>query len=581
MFELPPLIILAVGVVTVVGMIIVLRLNAFVALITAAMLVSVLAPGEIAEKISRVAAAFGNTAGAIGVVIGLAAVIGKCMMDSGAADRIVRSFLGVLGEKRASVALMSSGFVLAVPVFFDTVFYLLVPLARSLWKRTRRDYVKYVLAIGAGGAITHTLVPPTPGPLLMAANLRVDLGLMIMVGAIVALVPAALGVVFAGIANRLMTIPVRDLVEEPQVQTESEDEPVLPSLGMSILPIILPVVLISMDTVTRTLADAEGAALVRPDDLKDARGLCAGLSAVDDRTPGPSRRLAEALPKSVLTDVRAAANDQAAETALAGALNDLLRDRDFYQKRDFRMVDLPPAAEDMLRRGVGSLRPVEIGRLNRLLLEAAFPEHLQPHNWETPRRKAANVTALLGNANLALLISAAIAMAVLYRQRKMTFNELGAAVEIALMSGGVIILITAAGGAFGAMLKAAGIGEAIKEMAGGSHVTGFAMLWLAFGVAALLKIAQGSSTVAMITVSGMFMAMPAEALGFNAVYLATAIGSGSLVGSWMNDSGFWIFAKMSGFTELEALKSWTIMLIVLGFAGLFMTLLLAWLMPLV
>ena len=71
---------------------------------------------------------------------------------------------------------MGSGFVLAVPVFFDTVFYLLVPLGRSLYRRTGTHYLKYVLAIGCGGAITHTLVPPTPGPLLMAANLNIDLG---------------------------------------------------------------------------------------------------------------------------------------------------------------------------------------------------------------------------------------------------------------------------------------------------------------------------------------------------------------------------------------------------------------------
>lgn len=79
-----------------------------------------------------VAGALGSVVGSIGIVIALAAIIGKCLMDSGAADRIVRSFLKALGEKRASVALMRSGFVLSIPAFFDTVFSLLVPLARSL-----------------------------------------------------------------------------------------------------------------------------------------------------------------------------------------------------------------------------------------------------------------------------------------------------------------------------------------------------------------------------------------------------------------------------------------------------------------
>ena len=74
---------------------------------------------------------------------------------------------------------------------------------------------------------------------------------------------------------------------------------------------------------------------------------------------------------------------------------------------------------------------------------------------------------------------------------------------------------------------------------------------------------------------------PAQLLGFHPVYLATAIGGGSLVGSWMNDSGFWIFAKMGGLTEVEALKSWTPMLVVLGVVSFLMTLLLANVMPLV
>jgi hypothetical protein len=96
----------------VLGMIIVLRIHAFLSLITAAIVVSVLAPGELGEKISRVADAFGTTAGKIGVVIALAAVIGKCLIESGAADRIVRLFVGLLGEKRCAVSLMSIGFVL-------------------------------------------------------------------------------------------------------------------------------------------------------------------------------------------------------------------------------------------------------------------------------------------------------------------------------------------------------------------------------------------------------------------------------------------------------------------------------------
>ncbi len=105
-----------------------------------------------------------------------------------------------------------------------------------------------------------------------------------------------------------------------------------------------------------------------------------------------------------------------------------------------------------------------------------------------------------------------------------------------------------------------------------------------FGIASVMKIAQGSSTVAMIVTSGMIASMwpPGEitqVLGCHPVYLCTAIGGGSLVGSWMNDSGFWIFSRMSGLTEVETLKAWSTLLVLIGVICLGYTLLFAWLMP--
>ena len=150
------------------------------------------------------------------------------------------------------------------------------------------------------------------------------------------------------------------------------------------------------------------------------------------------------------------------------------------------------------------------------------------------------------------------------------------------MSAGVIILITAGGSAFGGMLKVAGVGDAIARLFGGSEATGMTMLMLGFGIAALLKVAQGSSTAAMIITSQMMAGMIANVeLPFDKVYIATAIGGGSLIGSWMSDSGFWIFAKMGGLTEKEALSTWTPLLIVLGTVSMIMTVILAKFMPLV
>jgi len=453
MFSLHPLIILVIGIVTVILMITLLKMNAFIALITSAMVVSLLAPGDLAEKISRVATEFGNTAGSIGIVIALAVVIGKCMMDSGAADRIVRGFLSLLGEKRSSTALMASGFVLSVPVFFDTVFYLLVPLARSMHRRTKKHYLKYAMAIVAGGVITHSLVPPTPGPLVMADNLGIDIGVMIMVGTLVAIPAAIVGMFFSSWVDRRMNIPMRPLggeISEPEPLQDHQ----LPGLLVSLLPIVLPVLLVSADTIV--CAMAEGA----------AEG--SGLS------------------------------------------------------------------------------------------------------------RAAGITAILGNVNLAMFISTVIAMWMLKSKRVLTNAQLAKVVEASLMSGGVIILITAAGGAFGAMLKAAQIENLFRQQA-----TGLMLLVFGAFIASVMKIAQGSTTVAMITSSAMIATMvtSTKTLGYHPVYLATAIGGGSMIGSWMNDSGFWIFVKMTGLTEAEGLKSWTPLLAIVGFAGVVVSFLLAVILP--
>lgn len=456
-----PLIILAVGIAIVLGMIVVLRVNAFVALIVAATVVSLMSPGPVAERVSRVAAAFGSTAGKIGVVIALAAIIGDCLIASGAADRVVRMFVGLFGQKRCEVSLMASGFVLSVPVFFDTVFYLLLPLARSMHRQTRKKYLLLILAMGAGASITHSMVPPTPGPLIIAETLGVNLGVMIAIGILCA-IPTAVAVLFLvrWLAGRI-DIPMRALGGGRSEADPSPNDK-LPGLFMSILPIVLPVLLITMDTVVSSLA--KGA----PED-----------SAI---------------------------------------------------------------------------------------------------------RQAASWTALLGNPNLALMLSAAVALHTLWHHRKPGREGMAKLIETSLMSAGVIILITSAGGAFGAMLKEAQIGPAIRDLSvgGATQLGGLKLMLMGFFVAFLIKFAQGSSTVSMMTTSAMMATLipPADVLGYHPVYIACAIGWGAQCGNWMNDSGFWIFAKMGGLTETETLKTWTVTVSSTAVIGLVVSMFFAAVLPL-
>ncbi len=468
---MPPTLILPVGMATILAGIVLLRLNAFLALIIAAIVVSLLAPGEPAVKIARVAEGFGRTAGTVGVVIALAAITGKAMMDSGAADRIVNGFLALLGEKRGATALCATGYVLSIPVFFDTVFYLLVPLARSMYGRTNRNYLKYLLAIAAGAGATHTLVPPTPGPLAIAGTLGVDLGTMVLVGIVVALPAAGVGLLVAGWVDRRMpVVPRAPAPAAPALGASAAEATAtqpLPGLVPSLLPIILPVLLISSHTVVVSMTARPGTHL-------------------------------------------------------------------------------------------------------------AMWSALAPY------------TAIIGNPNLALLVAVGIAMWVYARQRRVSRADLAEMVETSLMSAGVMILIIAASGAFGVALQATEIGPVIERafvgQSGGAASgtgSGLVFLFLGFGVASLIKLAQGSSTVAMITTAAMLAAMlPASGLPFHTVYVATAIASGSLVGTWMNDSGFWLFSKMGGVTEIETLKSWTPVLAIVGVTSMVTTVVLALLVPL-
>jgi GntP family gluconate:H+ symporter len=131
------------------------------------------------------------------------------------------------------------------------------------------------------------------------------------------------------------------------------------------------------------------------------------------------------------------------------------------------------------------------------------------------------------------------------------------------------------------VLRQTDIASDIKDLL---PVTRLALLPLAFLVTTLVRTAQGSATVAMITAAGIvspIAAGGAAALGFHPVYLALAIGCGSKPVMWMNDSGFWIIGKMSGFTEAETLRTATVMMAIMGVAGLLATILGAWLLPLV
>ncbi len=448
-----PLLVLFAGMAVVILAIGVFRLHAFLSLILASIVVAAITqPATIG---SAIATGFGTMCGKVGIVIAMAAIIGKCLLDSGAAERIVLGIRNWFGDKRLSGAFASSSFVLGIPVFFDTVFYLLMPLGRAAARKTGKNYLLLVLSIVAGATMAHSLVPPTPGPLLVAEALGVPFLQMVVAGLIVGAFTVTCGLTYAAWANRKWEIPLRDsdldTAEAPKL-----DPSQLPPLWLSFLPILLPL------------------------------PLLAGATVVD------------------------------------------------------------------FAYGLDKNRPDE------LILPI----------W-------AQILEILGNKNIALTIAALAGIYLLVRQKSRA--DLGPAIHSALASGGVIILITAAGGAFGIIIKeSSGLIEWLKEMSPDAKLL---VLPIAFGITTLVRIAQGSATVAMITAISIVEGL-AQNLPFNPVYLALAIGCGSKPVPWMNDSGFWIISRMSGMTAAETLKTSSVMMSLMGFAGLPVVMLGAWLLPL-
>jgi len=282
-----PLLLLVLGLLLVIGGIVWLRMHAFLALALAAFVVGSLTPVSYLERHfteekeesqqrakvladesigKRIANGFGRTCGKVGILIAMAAIIGTCLMESGGAMRIVRSSLSLFGEKRAPEAMAGSSFLLGIPVFFDTLFYLMVPLAKALALQTKKNYLLYVLAIVAGGAMTHSLVPPTPGPLLVAGELGVDLGRMIIGGLLVGSFGMAGAFAYARWFNKKFPIEVRSMDESDSgifsKVAEIKDSG-LPSLFFSLSPLAFPVLLIAGDSILRQISiDSEGTFLL-------------------------------------------------------------------------------------------------------------------------------------------------------------------------------------------------------------------------------------------------------------------------------------------------------------------------------
>lgn len=194
-----------IGVVVLLALVLVLRLQAFISMLIASILVGLLVGMPAKEIIQTVQSGMGSTLGYVAIIVGLGAIFGAILEQSGGAQTVAQSLINKIGEKRASWALVLTGFFVAIPVFFDVGFIILIPLVYALQRRTGKSVLLYAIPLLAGLAITHAFIPPTPGPIAISEILGADLGLVILFGMIVG-IPTAIvsGPVFGKyVASRL------------------------------------------------------------------------------------------------------------------------------------------------------------------------------------------------------------------------------------------------------------------------------------------------------------------------------------------------------------------------------------------
>jgi GntP family gluconate:H+ symporter len=460
-----------------------LRLHPFLALILAALLAGVMASslpadpknpakGKLLRAVELCTEEFGTTAGKLSIVVGMATLIGMCMMQSGAADKVVRRFLAITGEGRAGLALLAATYFLSIPIFFDTMFMLMVPIAMALAMRTGGNFSLYVLAICGAGVTTHSMTVPHPGPLMVVENLKLDTGISLFAGILVGMIPVGLGWFAMKRIAAANDVPMRETPNAPLSSLRAlvdRPESELPSFAASIAPVVLPILLIS----------------------------AASFFEIARHAFGQGKEWAQ----------------------FAGSGGE----------------------------------------------EAGW------------FRQAYHLFEFIGNKNIALMIGGLLSILLLVRQKKLGMEKVSDLMGPPLETAGVIIMITAAGGAFGLMLRNAGVGEAIRHLVAGRSVDLILLSWL---VALVLRIAQGSATVAMQTTSAMiYPLLAAAAPSYSPMYVFLAIGFGAFGCSWMNDSGFWVVSRLSGFSERETLRTWTLLLTVLSVIGLVATKLLSVVLP--
>ena len=227
------------GIVLLLFLILRMKLSAFLALLIASIFVGLYAGLSPTAMMNTVQNGMGGVLGFVATVVGLGALFGAVLEHSGGAKSIASFLIRSMGVSKAPTAMVIAGFIIAVPVFFDVAFIILVPMIYSLQRTTKRSLLFFALPLLVGLATTHVFIPPTPGPIAVAEIIGVELGYVIMIGALVG-IPTAL--ITALLFVRWLI--KGDHLEAPEIDLDDDEESNMPNVWLTFGLIGIPIILI-------------------------------------------------------------------------------------------------------------------------------------------------------------------------------------------------------------------------------------------------------------------------------------------------------------------------------------------------
>lgn len=252
---------LLIGIICLIFMVMRTKIHTFLALILATIIVGLLGGMNYSQISSSITKGFGDTLGGIGIIIGFGVIMGQLFEVSGAAKRMALCFLKIFGKGKEEIAMAVTGFLVSIPIFCDSGFVILTPLAKAISKETKKSITSIGIALAGGLVITHSLVPPTPGPVGVAGIFGVSVASLIIYGIVIS-IPMLLGVIIYAkyMGEKIWQIPddnngwTRDKkYQSTQKENSLYNEENLPSAFKSFAPIIVPIILILFGTISNAL----------------------------------------------------------------------------------------------------------------------------------------------------------------------------------------------------------------------------------------------------------------------------------------------------------------------------------------